>query len=168
MSATLTLDCCCYSHLLPAELVAIVRRYYQLSIDDDNLRNCVKEWRASENFVSLRQQCILKHGHISDWDTSQVTNMKKLFAIQETFNDDISAWDTGNVTDMSLMFHYARQFNQPIGRWNVANVMKFCGMFVFAIHFNQPLEQWDVRSAESLSGTFFIAEEFNQSLERAK
>lgn len=53
------------------------------------------------------------YGHISDWDTSHVTKMERLFCgdiyMEEdpkmhAFNDDISRWDTSNVTTMEDMF----------------------------------------------------------------
>ena len=46
----------------------------------------------------------VEYGHISKWNTSLVTNMKKLFEFKSDFNDDISKWDVSNVTSMSYMF----------------------------------------------------------------
>ena len=45
-----------------------------------------------------------KYGHISKWDVSHVTNMKRLFREKRSFNKDVSAWDVSNVTDMRDMF----------------------------------------------------------------
>ena len=36
--------------------------------------------------------------HISNWDTSLITDMSELFQFKRNFNDDISQWDTSNVT----------------------------------------------------------------------
>ena len=51
-----------------------------------------------------------------DWDTivtSLVTDMSNLsFPSKGTFIEDISSWDTSNVTDMSRMFQGALKFNQ--------------------------------------------------------
>jgi len=47
---------------------------------------------------------------ISLWNTSNVTNMCKMFFNAESFNQDISSWDTSNVTDMSYMFFEALSF----------------------------------------------------------
>ena len=38
------------------------------------------------------------------------------------FNEDISNWDTSNVTNMEWMFYYQANFNQDIWNWNVSNV----------------------------------------------
>jgi surface protein len=40
------------------------------------------------------------YGHIQNWDTSQVTNMKYLFFNMQSGNPDISKWNTGAVTTM--------------------------------------------------------------------
>ena len=69
---------------------------------------------------ATRAAAEITYGHISDWETSQVTNMEKLFsgatwdggdANMQSFNDDISRWDTSNVTTMSHMFSDAHAFN---------------------------------------------------------
>ena len=49
--------------------------------------------------------------HISDWDTSNVTNMSYLFANMTNFNSDISKWNVSNVTNMVGMFSNASNFN---------------------------------------------------------
>ena len=59
---------------------------------------------------TTRAAAEITYGHISDWETSQVTNMEKLFcgniymeggdANMQSFNDDISRWDTSKVTVM--------------------------------------------------------------------
>ena len=77
------------------------------------------------------------YGHVSTWDTSQVTNMKRLFCgdpdewcypvEKRYFNDDISAWDTSGVTNMYEMFYGSLYFNQPIGDWDVSNVKPWDG-----------------------------------------
>ena len=54
------------------------------------------------------------NGNIGSWDTSRVTNMRKLFYAGE-FNQDIASWDTSQVTDMYAMFQYNERFNQAIG-----------------------------------------------------
>ena len=40
------------------------------------------------------------YGHIQNWDTSRVTNMKYLFYNMNSGNPDISKWNTGAVTNM--------------------------------------------------------------------
>ena len=51
----------------------------------------VSEWSQQNNFVAW-----LLYGHISDWDTSQVTDMSFLFKCDHYFNENIvgGTWPT--------------------------------------------------------------------------
>ena len=65
---------------------------------DDDIKQAVNEWCEDS------KKATRKYGHISDWDTSRVTDMKELFWYQRNFNDDISRWNVSNVTIMDSMF----------------------------------------------------------------
>ena len=137
-----------------------------------------------------RPKALQRYGHISAWDTSEVTSMKLLFHDRKEFNDNISAWDVSKVTDMSGMFRGASSFNQPLNNWDVRRVTlmgsMFSGasafnrslnhwsvgkvtdmgnMFWSASKFNQPLDSWDVRRVTSMTNMFALAEVFDQSLQ---
>ena len=70
------------------------------------------------------------YGHISTWETSEVTDMRHLFSACDwdsrcnsaaaSFNEDISAWNVENVRDLEFMFHKASSFNQDLS-WCVNN-----------------------------------------------
>jgi surface protein len=94
----------------------------KLSRWDGDIRDAVALWHS--NPVAAEE----RYGHISQWDTSRVTNMSYLFHYDE-FNEDISKWDVSKVENMDYMFYYASSFNQPIGNWNVSNVEFMKGMF---------------------------------------
>lgn len=102
--------------------------------------------------------------HISNWDTSLITNMSLLFSDQQTFNDDISQWNTSNVTNMSAMFSGALAFNQPIGVWNTSNVTNMSSMFSGASNFNQLIGDWDTSNVTDMSWMFQDAKAFNQPI----
>ncbi len=97
-------------------------------------------------------------------DTSQVTDMSRLFERKTTFNGDISKWNTSRVTNMSLMFYYASAFNQNLNNWNVSRVTNMSQMFYYATSFNQPLDNWNVSSVTNMSWMFEKASTFNQDL----
>jgi surface protein len=99
---------------------------------------------------------------ISSWDTSNVTNMSKMFS--ESFNQPIGTWNTSNVTDMSNMFVNAFAFNQPIGSWNTAAVAYMYTMFFGASAFNQPIGTWNTSNVISMAGMFQNASAFNQNI----
>ena len=58
--------------------------FYQMKYSDE-LREAVKLWLDDESTA------ITKYGHISLWNTSNVTDMSNLFY---NFNQDIGGWDT--------------------------------------------------------------------------
>jgi len=103
-------------------------------------------------------------GNISDWDTSNITDMKELFRNWSSFNDDISGWNVSKVTDMYYMFYNAESFNQPIGKWDVSNVSTMYGMFYSAHAFNQPIGNWNVSKVTDMDSMFYWAKAFNQPI----
>ena len=68
--------------------------------DSDELREAVALWLSDES------KAIIKYGHISLWNTSNVTDMSNMFYNATNFNEDIGGWDTANVTNMNSMFYY--------------------------------------------------------------
>ena len=99
--------------------------FYQMK-DSKELRKAVKLWLRDES------KAIIKYGHISLWNTSNVTNMSNMFNGATNFNEDIGNWDTSNVTDMSSMFYDAYKFNQDIGWWDTSKVTNMNRMFYSA------------------------------------
>ena len=85
---------------------------------NDDIKEAVTVWCTSRTAAEK------KYGHISDWDTSAVTNMRELFKDCTEFNDDISGWNVSQVTDMYCMFAGAAAFNQDIGQWNESQVVE--------------------------------------------
>jgi len=59
--------------------------------DLDELREAVKLWLRNESIA------ITKYGHISRWDTSNVTDMRNMLCGAIKFNQDIGGWDTSKV-----------------------------------------------------------------------
>ena len=103
------------------------------------------------------------NANISEWDTSNVTNMMYMFANANRFNCDISRWNTSNVTNMSCMFKDSA-FNQDISKWDVSKVTHMAEMFA-RCPFNQPLNDWNVSNVESMTYMFEKNKVFNQPLD---
>jgi hypothetical protein len=148
----------------------------------------VKEWlRGSEEERRAVER--RRGGSITDWDTSNVTDMSKLFSHARGFNKPLRwntgkvtnmssmfdfadsfnnggeplAWDTKNVTNMEEMFKEANAFNQPLVGWDVSKVVNMDHMFLYTMAFNQPLS-WNTRRVRSMDGMFAQTEVFNKTL----
>ena len=104
--------------------------------------------------------------NISSWDTSNVTNMSKMFSNLEVFNQDIGSWNVSNVTDMSIMFSNAKSFNGDLSLWNTSNAIKMNWMFSSADTFNQDLSKWDVRNVTDMLGMFSRNLSFNGDISK--
>jgi len=122
------------------------------------LREAINLW------ISDRDAAEKLYGHISNWDTSEVTNMQNVFGSEYDFNDDITAWNTTSVTTMYSMFSDAYAFNQPIGNWDVSKVTDTSLMFDMATSFNQDLSGWDVGNVDDMTMMFNNAWAFDQNL----
>lgn len=96
---------------------------------------------------------------------STVTSISQLFYNITTFNEpSVTQWNTTNITNMSLVFHGNSAFNQPVGSWNTGNVTTMNGMFTGCASFNQPLNSWNVSKVINMNGLFYGASVFNQNL----
>ena len=124
-------------------------------------------YQAVEKLYYDRTKALKTYGHISEWNTSQVTNMKRLFQNKNDFNDDISKWDTSNVTSMANMFDGGvspMAFNQDIGGWDTSKVTTMFGMFANARSFNQPIGNWDTSKVTNMDVMFREARSFNKPI----
>jgi len=119
-----------------------------LKFNNETLRKAITEWGKD------KKSTIEKYGHISSWDTSEVTDMDKLFKDAEEFNDDIGSWNTAAVTNMVWMFGGATSFNQNIGSWNTAEVTDMSYMFGHATSFNQNIGSWNTPELIDMEGIF--------------
>mgnify|MGYP000891905444 CR=1 FL=1 len=103
-------------------------------------------WNTSNitNMYRMFEGATAFNQDISGWNTSSVVNMYGMFVDASTFNADIGGWDTSSVTNMYRMFEGATAFNQDISGWNTSSVTSMSFMFEGATAFNQDLSQWCV------------------------
>ena len=128
------------------------------ALSDSNFQTAVDLWFSNQADANAT------YGHISDWNTSAVTDMSEAFKDRTTFNEDISKWDVRNVTNMSQMFYGASVFNKPIGDWDVSSVTNMWSMFKRARAFNQPIGDWNTSSVTSMARVFSQSNSFNQDI----
>jgi surface protein len=101
---------------------------------------------------------------ISNWNTSNVTTMERMFFRAKNFNQSINNWNTSNLINMDTMFYRADTFNQPLNNWNTSKVTNMEDAFMLAIAFNQPLNNWNTSNVTTMESMFCCAESFNQPL----
>ena len=128
---------------------------------NNSLRKAVDMWLYSRN------KAIKKYGHISKWDTSEVTDMSGLFAYS-SFNDDIGNWDTSKVVNMAEMFEGAISFDHDIGNWDTSKVVSMAGMFNGATSFDHDIGNWDTSNVVNMYRMFARATSFDQDISRWK
>ena len=90
--------------------------------------------------------------NLNDIDVSNITTLERLFLEFDDFNGDISEWDVSNVTDMKEMFYYSK-FNGDISKWNVGNVTDMNWMFYYS-KFNGDISKWDVSKVVDMHWMF--------------
>jgi surface protein len=107
---------------------------------------------------------IIANSSISSWNTSNVTNMRYMFAQAAFFNQPVGNWDLSNVTDIGWMFHACVSFNQPLNNWNTSKVILMDHMFHYCNGFNQDLSNWDTSKVTNMNLLLGGANIFNQKL----
>lgn len=110
--------------------------------------------------------CTILNGptNINSWNTSSVTDMRRVFIGAKSFNQNIGSWNTAKVTDMDDMFYSAWAFNQDISAWNTAAVTDMSAMFAGAKVFNQDISSWNTAAVTNMSYMFNNAFAFDQNI----
>jgi surface protein len=140
---------------IPLDLVIFINTFLYEKLTDENFKQAIALW------FDNKEECKWRFGHISDWNTSRITDMERTFYCREGFNEDISRWNVSNVTDMSGMFFEATQFNGDLSHWDVSNVTDMVNMFFRATQFNGDLSRWNVQKVITMRGMFFGARNFD-------
>ena len=136
----------------------IFKKEKSAKINDDTIHKAVKEWSKNPDKAKI------KYGHISKWDTSQVTSMRKLFYKNIHFNEPINDWDVSKVQNMEEMFCNSLRFNQDISNWDVSSVTNMKAMFLEAFKFNQAIGKWNVTNVNNMMFMFYKAYAFEKNL----
>jgi len=123
---------------------------------------------ARDLWFSNETAATATYGHISTWDTAEVTSMSWALRNYPSFNEDIGCWDTAKVTNMGSMFRFSPAFNQDIGSWNTAQVTTMDYMFEDSLYtgsvFNQDIGGWDTGKVKKLTAMFHYAAVFNYDI----
>ena len=134
-----------------------------IAFGDNNTNNLYSYPITTPNDLStISDGVVTIDPDIASWDTSTITNMRRMFYGQNTFNMDLNSWDVSNVTNMDDMFWKATIFNGNVTSWNVSSVTIMEGMFQ-ETSFNQDISGWNVSSVTDM-GYMFSYTPFNQNI----
>ena len=125
----------------------------KLTRHDGDIRKAVEVW-CDKSWYKNKVSAEVKYGHISDWNTSRVTSMNRLFKKETSFNEDINSWDVSSVTDMGYMFFNATSFKENLNSWDVSSVTNMVGMFAYATSFNSDISEWKISSVQLAANMF--------------
>ena len=142
-----------------------IKEFVRPALTSGSIRGAVRDYIVGG---ARKQRVVTKYGEISNWDVSNVTNMRMMFSGENndvsSFNQPLNKWNVSKVTNMGYMFRDAWSFNQPLNDWDVSNVTSMNEMFCCAYSFNQPLNKWNVSKVKAMAFTFVGASSFNQPL----
>ncbi len=102
--------------------------------------------------------------NISGWDVSKVTDMGFMFMKASKFTSNLSSWKVNNVTNMGTMFAYATNFISDLSSWKVNNVTDMSDMFNNASNFESELSSWQVNKVTNMNYMFTNATKFRSNL----
>ena len=89
---------------------------------------------------------------ISNWNTSNVTNMSNMF-FRCTTIPNISNWNTSKVLDMSYMFYGCNNI-PDISNWNTSKVLDMSYMFGECNNIPD-ISNWDTSNVKNMKGIFY-------------
>ena len=116
----------------------------------------MSEWDVS-NVTDMREMFKGSYfdGDLSRWDVSKVENMRDMFESSHFNNDSICDWDVSNVETMNGMF-WNSAFNQDISSWDISNVIDMECMFSKSV-FNQDISNWELNPKCNTKNMFWCS-----------
>ncbi len=133
-----------------------------LAFDNSGLKQInVSNWDTSNvtNMSNTFSHCeLLTSVDVSKWNTSKVTNMEGMFVDCNLLASvDVSKWNTSKVTDMASMFSICGTLRSiDVSKWNTSNVTDISGMFFGcgSLH-SVDITGWDTSKVTNMTRLFF-------------
>ena len=133
-----------------------------LAFDNSGLKQInVSNWDTSNitNMSNTFSHCeLLTSIDVSKWNTSKVTNMEGMFVDCNLLASvDVSKWNTSKVTDMASMFSGCGTLRSiDVSKWNTSNVTDISGMFFGcgSLH-SVDITGWDTSKVTNMTRLFF-------------
>lgn len=133
-----------------------------LAFDNSTLKQInVSNWDTSNvtNMSNTFSHCeLLTSIDVSKWNTSKVTNMEGMFVDCNLLASvDVNKWNTSKVTDMASMFSSCGTLRSiDVSKWNTSNVTDISGMFFGcgSLH-SVDITGWDTSKVTNMTRLFF-------------
>ena len=133
-----------------------------LAFDNSGLKQInVSNWDTSNvtNMSNTFSHCeLLASVDVNKWNTSKVTNMEGMFVDCNLLASvDVNKWNTSKVTDMASMFSSCGTLRSiDVSKWNTSNVTDISGMFFGcgSLH-SVDITGWDTSKVTSMDRMFF-------------
>ena len=133
-----------------------------LAFDNSGLKQInVSNWDTSNvtNMSNTFSHCeLLASVDVSKWNTSKVTNMEGMFVDCNLLASvDVSKWNTSKVTDMASMFSICGTLRSiDVSKWNTSNVTDISAMFFgcSSLH-SVDITGWDTSKVTNMTRVFF-------------
>lgn len=87
-------------------------------------------------------------------DTSQVTDMWRMFCSSQIKELDVSGWNTSRVTNMGGMFRASQVKELDVSNWDTSRVTKMSGMFSNSQVKELEVSKWEMSQVTDMSGMF--------------
>ena len=99
----------------------------------------------------------LKKIDVSNWNTSNVTNMSRMFYETAIETLDVSNWNTSNVTNMSQMFYLSPLLSTlRLSNWDTNNVISMDRMFMDCSNLTTlDISGWNTSNVTNMDGMFY-------------
>lgn len=92
---------------------------------------------------------------LSNWNTSNVTNMRLLFYGPAGTSTNFSLWDVSRVTNFWGMFRgLTTSLNPDVGGWNISSATDLEDMFYANVAFDRDLSAWDTSNVTNMTAMF--------------
>ncbi|EHD1395372.1 BspA family leucine-rich repeat surface protein [Listeria monocytogenes] len=92
---------------------------------------------------------------LSNFDTSNVTDMSNMFANSAMTSIDVSNFDTSNVTNMQNMFWTSAVTSLDLSNWDTINVTNMMGMFFRSAVTSLDLSSFDTSNVTVMRNMFY-------------
>lgn len=110
--------------------------------------------------TEIFQRMKFRYIDISDWDVSNIEDMRYMFAYCNSLKSvgDLSDWDVSRVENMGWMFNYCEKLESvgDLSKWDVSRVENMEGMFTECKKLKSVgnLSKWKVSRVNNMYGMF--------------